>query len=173
MQSWYLLQKNQLFFLVQCPEEHTCKLRVSKEDKFTDDHELWPLPFQDIRAKTAPKWGYCKHGRRLDLHHVGQGDALFLSKQLTKLKGQSRPKIQTHGSCCTGAKMSTTRGNVLFHLWWERITGGRKYLTQYCNTFSHLHSVQTNCTLFHIFFFFSSLRPACGCCLHRFNPSVS
>lgn len=58
------------------------------------------MPFQDIRAETAPYWGYGKHDRRLHLHHVGHADVLFLSTQLTESNGHCGPKIQTDGSSC-------------------------------------------------------------------------
>lgn len=70
------------------------------------------MPFQDIRAETAPYWGYEMHDRRLHLHRVGHADVLFLSTQLTDLNGHCRPKIQMHWSCCGGAKMSTASGNA-------------------------------------------------------------
>lgn len=73
-----------VFFSFRCPRKHTWQLRDSAGR--TNSQMIMNcglMPFQDIRAETAPYWGYEKHDRRLHLHHLGHADVLFLCTQMT------------------------------------------------------------------------------------------
>lgn len=126
------------FALLQCLRKHTQQCSESTErTKSQMITNCGLMPFQDIRAETAPYWGYEKHDRRLHLHCVGHADVLFLSTRLTELNRHCRPKIQTHASCCRGAKMSTASGNALLPSCVKEKENTSHSITTHCDTCTH------------------------------------
>lgn len=97
-----------------------------------------------------------KHDRRLHLHHVGHGDVLFLSTQLTELNGHCRPKIQTHESCCREAKNEHSLGKGAVPFVCQGEAAEEENTSHNITTYCDIHQLQTHCAcvrFLHAFFF--------------------
>lgn len=161
------------FALLQCLRKHACRESTERTNSQMITN-CGLMPFQDIRAETAPYWGYEKHDRRLHLHHVGHTNVLFLSTRLTEFNRHCRPKKQTHASCCRGAKMSTASGNALLPSCVKEKANTSRSITTHCDTCTLAVDTHYACMQllgrFYTRYVFIML--TCGSFLHQSNPFI-